>query len=488
MPVKSAARILIAMSDDFSPNSALVATVSMASTMKERPAKLRPTWFALAWACVQVFMPGFQAHSAVVFIGEGTIPGDALDQSRLGGLLEDGASLRNQVGGLGSGIAYSGHGDSYYAVPDRGPSGGSTSYNSRFYRVDIRLTRLGKDRYRVEPVLRGTQLLRTEDGRAFTGRADAFDATNSPQSLRLDPEGIRMGACGNTAYICDEYGPYLYEFDMNTGRRLRNLPIPQKFGVDLPSAMPQEERDRNLSGRQSNRGFEGVAVTPDGARLLAVVQQPLLQDGALGADNKPLGVNCRILEIDLTTGAIREFVYPMERAANGVSELLAISGHEFLIIEHDGKGEPETRFKKIFRIDLADATDVHAVKRLPASGTTTADGGGNLEIRPVRKTLFIDLLAAGIGNMPEKVEGLTFGPDLDDGRRLLIATVDNDFSRTLPSRFWAFAVDPEDLPGFKPAHAASMEVCPHRLPAKMSSQGQGRAYLPHSKRNLATRH
>jgi hypothetical protein len=419
---------------------------------------------------------------------EGAIPGDALDQSQLGGLLEDGATPHNQAGGLGSGIAYSGYGDTYFAVPDRGPAGGKTSYINRLYRLDIRLTRLAENRYRVEPTLKGTQLLGTEDGHHFTGRADAFDATNSPRGLRLDPEGIRVGACGNRAYLCDEYGPHLYEIDLHSGRRLRSLPIPQKFLIDWPSAEPREERDRNLSGRQTNRGFEGVAITPDGTRLLAVVQQPLSQDGALDSDKKPLGVNCRILEIDTETGALREFVYPMDRATNGLSEILAINGHEFLVIEHDAKAEPETTFKKIFRIDLAEATDVRAIPRLPASGATVADGGENREIRPVRKTLFVDLLTAGIPNIPEKVESLAFGPDLEDGRHSLIVGVDNDFSRTLPNRLWAFAVDPADVPGFQPAPAASERACQDRKPVQTSRAGQSGTSHRHAKRDRSGGH
>lgn len=477
-------------SPGFSPANRLPAPFIprlFSKTRKTPPAKIRSGLFALAWAFFQMLTPIQAAHADVVFLGEGSIPGDALDQSKLDELLEDGVSPNNQVGGLGSGIAYSGHGDTYFAVPDRGPAGGATSYANRLYRLDIRLTRLGRDRYQVEPVLGETRLLHDEDGRQFIGRADAFDATNSPAGLRLDSEGLRLGACGDTAYVCDEYGPHIYEIDLASGRRLRSLPVPQKFLVDLPSAKSAEERDRNLSGRQANRGFEGLALTPDGTRLLAVVQQPLLQDGALDADNKPLGVNCRILEIDLKTGGVREFVYPMERAANGLSEILAVNGHEFLVIEHDAKAEPETTFKKIFRIDLAEATDVRAVKRLPAAGLTEAKGGEPQAIRPVRKTLFVDLLGAGIPNMPEKVEGLAFGPDLEDGRHLLIASVDNDFSRTLPSRFWAFAVDASDLPGFQPARILAERSCQDHPPEKVSGPGRGGTNHGHPNRHRARR-
>jgi len=44
-------------------------------------------------------------------------------------------------------------------------------------------------------------------------------------------------------------------------------------------------------------------------------------------------------------------------------------------------------------------------------------------------------------SFPEKIEGLAFGPDLADGRHLLLVSADNDFVGTTPSRVFAFALD-----------------------------------------------
>jgi hypothetical protein len=44
-------------------------------------------------------------------------------------------------------------------------------------------------------------------------------------------------------------------------------------------------------------------------------------------------------------------------------------------------------------------------------------------------------------DLPEKFEGMTFGPDLPDGRRLLLITADNDFIASAPLRVYAFALD-----------------------------------------------
>ena len=71
-------------------------------------------------------------------------------------------------------------------------------------------------------------------------------------------------------------------------------------------------------------------------------------------------------------------------------------------------------------------------------------------IRPVAKTLFVDLLdpkfhIAG-SDCPAKFEGLAFGPDLPDGRHLLLVTNDNDFKETIPTCIYAFAINPSELP------------------------------------------
>jgi hypothetical protein len=73
-------------------------------------------------------------------------------------------------------------------------------------------------------------------------------------------------------------------------------------------------------------------------------------------------------------------------------------------------------------------------------------------VKPVRKLLFLDLLDPRFGlagpACAEKQEGLAFGPNLPDGRRLLIVVADNDLRAERPILFHGFAVDRDSLPGF----------------------------------------
>lgn len=62
------------------------------------------------------------------------------------------------------------------------------------------------------------------------------------------------------------------------------------------------------------------------------------------------------------------------------------------------------------------------------------DGRGPIKRAPPRS-------AGALPGFPEKIEGLAFGPDLADGRRLLIVTTDNDLSADTESWIWAFAIE-----------------------------------------------
>src|SRR5207248_5717701 len=116
----------------------------------------------------------------------------------------------------------------------------------------------------------------------------------------------------------DEYGPFLYEFDAS-GNRIRSLAVPPKFLIATPGVEDGELPPTNTSGRQANRGMEGLAISPDGSKLYGIMQSPLLQDGALSGSNKRVGTNDRILEVDVDSGATREFLYQLDDKGNGVN-------------------------------------------------------------------------------------------------------------------------------------------------------------------------
>jgi hypothetical protein len=365
----------------------------------------------------------------VTLLGVASIPGDAVDKSALPDILEDGTP-HNRLGSVGSGIAYTGTGDRYLLLADRGPKDGAVKYHCRFHLVEISV-HLG-DPVAVKPVVISTTLLTNDARGSLCGWSGAL-------KHRFDPEAIRTRRNGNLL-IADEYGPSLCEFAPD-GSQVRAWDIPAKFRTKHSDADSDKELRANTTGRAPNRGFEGLAVTPDGGQLYAALQSPLLQDG--GRD----GVNIRLLKIDLETRTTKEFVYVLDDNQNGLGEIVAINDHQFLVVERDGHGGKKAKYKKIIFVELNGAGDVSDLPSLPKDGLPP-------DVASVQKRVFFDLLDPTLGlvgpRFPAKIEGLAFGPDLPDGRRLLLITSDNDFNASEPTWIYAFAINAEALPKYRP--------------------------------------
>jgi hypothetical protein len=385
----------------------------------------------------------------IELVGKGLVSGSALDKSGLTGNICSTVTPalcvpKAILGGFGSDITYTGHDNVFVAAPDRGPFDGLTNvpYINRFDFFHI-TTNVGASFPNINIVLLDTRFFKNEFGERFLGAAGAFDLTDPLGTLRLDPEGIRVAPDG-TFYISDEYGPYVFQFDRQ-GNIIRRLSIPARFAIANPSNDPNAELLGNTSGRQANRGMEGLAISPDGTTLFGLMQNALIQDHGLNPGTTDrLGLNNRILKINLVTGETHEYVYVIDaiNRGQGANELLAINDHEFLVIERDNRSNlqspPQAPTRKtIYKIDLTGATDVSGVNSLPVGALPAG-------IIPVQKALFINLLDPVfnlVPTIPEKLEGLAWGPDLEDGRHLLYVASDNDLTPSLATQIYAFAID-----------------------------------------------
>jgi hypothetical protein len=396
------------------------------------------------------------ALADVRLLASGGTPPDATDSSGLTGTLSkpDGTPVMpmNTLGAYGSGIAWTGVGTSYVAIPDRGPLDGATDYRVRFHEMLIAFTRtttVGPGSGVVAAQTTATRFLTDESGRELVGRSAAFEPGDGGKSRRFDPESIRPAPGGKTFYISDEYGPWVAEFSAE-GRMLRRFETPpallaERAGADEAAELPPS----NTRGRAPNRGFEGLAVTPDGKTVFAALQSPAIQDHAFDDKGKRAGVNVRIVRFDATTGKpTAQFVYTLSSPKHSICEILAVDGTRLLVLERDGEAGYDAKFKRILVADTASASDVSAVESLPATGLPEG-------VRPMSTTTFLDLLAPRFGlaspEFPAKVEAITFGPPTStlDGetRRTLIVASDNDFKNKEASFIWVFGFLDEDLPG-----------------------------------------
>ncbi len=453
----------------------------------------------IASTCIAA-APG--AHAAITLIASGSLSGAASDLSGLTGTLENGVSA-SLLGGMGSGLAWAG-GNTFLALPDRGPNAlaynplvdDTTSYIARFQTLTLDLSPNATGAalpFSLTPTLKATTLLysstalnygtgaagtgsvtaggvtthytlgsgtptaNTASQNYFTGRSDNFAAglSTNAANARLDPEAIRVSNDGKSVFIADEYGPYVYQFNRATGERTHVFNLPDSFAISTLSAQKSVEFT-NTSGRVTNKGMEGLAITPDGKTLVGFMQSPLAQDGGDGARYN------RIVKIDIATGTVSQFAYDNQIGTKtyNSSEILALNDHQFLVLERDGKGlgdgSPGSKavIKQIYKVDLTGAADVSLIS-----------GEANLAQYAVSKTSFLDikaaLNAAGISDaqIPSKLEGIAFGADIVVGgvtKHTLYLANDNDFLGSVAAngstlatpynnQFYVFSYDGTDL-------------------------------------------
>ena len=191
-----------------------------------------------------------------------------------------------------------------------------------------------------------------------------------------------MSNDGLSVFVSDEYGPYVNQFNRATGERIRSFALPANLAIANQSPVGATEITNNAAnGRVTNKGMEGLAITPDGTTVVGIMQAPL------GQDVKASG-NTRIVTIDINSGVTHEYAYHLT-TGSGVSEIVAINSHEFLVDERDGNGlgaGNTAAVKSLFKIDIAGATDVTNFSTTGSAADKTA-----LTNAAVPKTIFLDV-------------------------------------------------------------------------------------------------
>ncbi len=417
--------------------------------------------------------PASVCAQGVQFIGSAYLDGKGTDKSGLpASQLEDGVSPMNGLNGIGSGMAYTGFQNRFILLPDRGPNkieykGGAevdftTSYPNRIQTFDIKVVQdtTRPTGWRVDLSHVATTLLKNTVGEQYIGISTAF-AAEGKANHRLDSEGVGVAPDG-TFWVSDEYGPHILQFDQ-TGRQIGMLKAPDGFEIATPGPNLKTEMQTNKIGRATNRGAEGLTITPSGRYLAIAMQSPLIQDGG------QKGLNSRIVIYDLQNKATvpRQFIYPFDDTKMGISEILAVDETRFLVDERDAAAGTNGR-KLLYLVDINQEekpTDLATAGYVGTHGKTLPETGLPEGFVALKKTLFVDIgkllnQAQGDGKgafanargLPDKIEGYAWGPDLPNGDHLLLACNDNDFDSLetgFPNYIWAFAVSPSVLPGVK---------------------------------------
>ncbi|MEI6239401.1 MAG: esterase-like activity of phytase family protein [Planctomycetia bacterium] len=276
----------------------------------------------------------------------------------------------------------------------------------------------------------------------------------------VDTEGI-VQTKGGSFWMVEEYRPSLLHVSA-TGRVLMRF-VPEGTKLDGADAEVLDVLPAAYANRRDNRGFESIAVSPDGSRLWTMLQSPL--DNGKAKKVAEAG-NVRLLAFDpVAMKPAAEHVYrlgdPADRgylttgAAVDDGKLCAmatIDADSLLVIEQDDKARV-----RLYRADLERATDT--LQRDAGSHGPTLEETRNLDaagIRPVGKTLVADLTPL-VSEMRRDVYG-SDGATIDDPLKLegiailgpdRVAIVnDNDFGvnvrpgATCRSCLWVLRVAP----------------------------------------------
>lgn len=355
------------------------------------------------------------------------VNGLALDGSMLD--LSGGTSVNNGRVGFFSDIYYDTNRNEWWGLSDRGPGGGTISYDTRVQRftLDINQTTGAISNFKIAQTVTFKNGTSSLNGLAPNPSGTLGNA--------MDPEGFVINPKNGNFLVSDEYGPSVREFDRN-GNLLRTFATPANLVPKSGSTVDYNSTPTSAStpltaGREPNRGFEGLAISPDGKYAYAMLQNGAIQDGWTASSR---GAYTRIVKFDTDTGqAVGQYAYKLESTGQGrgISAIVALNDSEFYVLERNNRGigvgatiaSPD---KNVFKINLSGATDVTNVS-LPATGPFAGAVTKDL-------TKFIDLDAntlSAIGNKsPEKWEGLAIGPKLADGSFMMLAGTDNDYSVT----------------------------------------------------------
>ncbi len=284
---------------------------------------------------------------------------------------------------------------------------------------------------------------RGKSGRPVSGRPNAgvgngrSEGVFSPDGkpLQPDPSGIDPEAFvrlqDGSYWVAEEFGPSL--LDVAPDGTIRRRLVPSSAAADYKDAdydivpnLPPIMRQRG-----QNRGFEGLAISPDEKFLYAMMQSPLANPDAQIVQTSR---NVRLWKLDRETGAIvGQFFYQLDEPtsfrgdAEGrariqadvhVSEIVAMGPDRLLILERINKTS------RLFMIALDEANRVppefDSSEMNPSLEALSQEAMALRGLKPLPKVLVLD--TDSVPGLPAKIEGVAvLAPDE------LIIINDNDF-------------------------------------------------------------
>jgi glycerophosphoryl diester phosphodiesterase len=230
------------------------------------------------------------------------------------------------------------HRGEYLAMPDNGYGAKATSKDflirAYYIRPDFKTARGGSGSVAVG------HFIQFSDPRRQIG----FKIVNDKTRERLltggdiDPESLQRADNGDL-WVGDEFGPWILHFD------------PRGRLLDPPYSIPGLKSPNNPTlvgpaSQPNSRGFEAMAISPDGKYLYAALE------GATVAD--PDQRRRHVYEFSINDKALtgRTWEYQTNQAAYMVSDIAALDKHRLVLIERDGGLGATALFRRVNLVDL----------------------------------------------------------------------------------------------------------------------------------------
>jgi hypothetical protein len=366
--------------------------------------------------------------------------------------LDDAPELQNgfKLGGFSGLVAPDPSGTSFISVTDRGPNGeikvgGRKEIVFPLPKYSPRIVKMKLDGNKLS--VTDTIPLRLPDGYTdpITGTREisglpTYDGTGedaySPDGKKaygtdpngVDTESIAYDSRDGSYWMGEEYGPSILHVNAE-GTILMRI-TPKGLGLAMSGVSVRELLPEVYKLRKPNRGFEGIAISPDGTRLFVMLQSPLLNpDKKAGEASR----NIRMAVFDTTDGDNPKltgiYLYQSEPASDvgaptqddiKIGDMAGVSRTTVLVAERDSA--EGGKHKKAYLVDISGATDI-STKDVFSGKTAEEASESDLKkagIAYVKKSMAVDL--AKLGFSPDKFEGLA----IVDSNTIAVVN-DNDF-------------------------------------------------------------
>ena len=300
------------------------------------------------------------------------------------------------VGGL-SGIDYKN--GKYYLVCDQ-------SSNPRLYTAEINIQNNQIDTVLVK------QLINVKKTEEFS--KNVLDLESVRYDIKRDEFIVT-----SEGLIDEAKNPGIYTLS-NLGEIKSSFKIPEYF-----NAGAKDQKPRN------NGVFEGLTESFDQQGYWVAMESPLEKDSSK-PKIFPSRTHVRITKFDKNTGApVKQFAYKLDGiaklpinyfAVNGITEILEYAEDKFLILERAysaGYGSHGNTIK-IFAADASSTTNTLNMQELKGENYELASKKLLFNFKSVEDKLTREIV--------DNLEGMCFGPALDNGQQSLILVSDNNFN------------------------------------------------------------